>query len=855
MSFFKVGPEDVESFTVVTNPLRHYVSSSTAGSTGSVYVFARRSANEKEVAPLSSFVEATHNDIDLTTTLQSLQHMGRYARVSGSMSTFVLSASAAFPGMIQDYLDKVNRQGVSARKQKALEIIRFTPSVDFTSNTLRKLIVKDQLSKYYRTIYPSAHWAYTNYNCLNFFTSSTVPTSSCLLYPNIDGGPLHEGYVSGTYTPSGAFSFDFYINARYRPDQVDGEFKAGTIFHLSSTYALSLVTGSSKDENGRPLTYRIQLQLSHSADIPPSALRARLATETNLNPNRAYHSGGVDTRPGFANADLAFLSDENSLLFNNWHHVVVRWGTNLINQGTGSFNIDGVDRGYFVVPSGTIAPRLYGPGSVSGPDVLVVGNYFNGLNFGTGSMSFFFAADPALRDGLQKLNDVTGVDEPNPAHYRFDHPLNAELHDLAIKRYYMTDLDIEQSSSVGPKSIDSGWIAFYLPPFFVEESPFRQFVGDAGGILQTPFFEVDGTTNDPFNVALSFGVAGHYINIENFLRDFASNVFPRVHHMTGVAITNTTEARSANDFLYDQPFVRRRNTLLMPCDDGLFVPSYELLASESSKRTMVDDLNLEELSFINIDELLQTSSLLFATDFGGDRSYTNESVGFTPEQPGLQPGRAYLGYVDRIKKAIASGSFDPGLQEGAPLTVFQRTRDPSSNQVTFFDVSNLYYGKRILPGSLVLSDPALSGTGGAVSITLKDDGRGTLYRADCLTSASTWNAVGTVFYDEGIIVIKSPHLYFYGKEGFEISFRGEQNVHVLTINVIAPANQLNSSSNPNFMKVPPSSYPNDPDKEFVYITGLNFHDDNLNVVMKTQLAQPIVKRHGDRLLFKVKMDY
>lgn len=855
MSIYKVNPGDFESFTVVTNPLRNYVSSSTAGSTGSVHVFARRSDREKETMPLPSFVDATHNDIDLTTTLRSLQHMGRYARVSGSTSMFVLSSSTAFPGMVQDYMDKVNRQGVSARKQKVLEIIRFTPSVDFTSNTLRKLVVKDQLSKYYRTDYPSAHWAYTNYNCLNFFTSSTVPTSSCLLYPNIDGGPLHEGYVSGTYTPSGAISFDFYINARYRPDQVDGEFKAGTIFHLSSTYALSLVTGSSKDENGRPLTYRIQLQLSHSADIPPSELRARHVTETGLSSNRAYHSGGLDTRAGFANADLAFLSDESSLLYNNWHHVIVRWGTNLVNQGTGSFNVDGVDRGYFVVPSSTIAPLLYGTGSVSSPDVLVVGNYFNGLNFGTGSTSFFFAADPALRDGLQELNGATGVEEPNPARYRFDHPLNAELHDLAIKRYYMTDIDIERSASAGPKSIDSDWTAFYLPPFFVEESPFRQFVGDAGGILQTPFLEVDGTTNDPFNVALSFGVAGHYINIENFLRDFASNVFPRVHHMTGVAVMNTSEVRSANDFLYDQPFVRRRNTLLMPCDDGLFVPSYELLASESSKRTMVDDLNLEELSFINVDELLLTSSLLFATDFGGDRSYTNESVGFTPEQPGLEPGRAFLGYVDKVEKSIASGSFDPGLQEGAPLTIFQRTRDPSSNQVTFFDVSNLYYGKRILPGSLVLSDPALSGTGGAVGITLKDDGRGTLYRADCLTSASNWNAVGTVFYDEGIIVIKSPHLYFYGKEGFEVSFRGVQNIHVLTIDVIAPANQLNSSSNPNFVKVPPSPYPNDPDKEFVYITGLNFHDDNLNVIMKTQLAQPIVKRHGDRIMFKIKYDF
>ena len=414
-------------------------------------------------------------------------------------------------------------------------------------------------------------------------------------------------------------------------------------------------------------------------------------------------------------------------------------------------------------------------------------------------------------------------------------------------------VDIERSSSIGPKSLDE-WTAFYLPPFFVEESPFRRFVGLNGGILQTPFFEVDGTTNDAFNVALSFGVGGHYINIENFLRDFASDVFPRVHHMTGVAIQTTTQARSANDFLYDQPFVCRRNTLLMPCDDGLFVPSYELLASESMKSVSVDGLGIEELSFINIDNMLMTSSLLFATDFGGDRSYTNESIGFTPEQPGLPPGKAFKQHVSNINKAVASGSFDPGLQEGAPLTIFQRTRDPSSNQVTFFDVSNLYYGNRIQPGTLVLSDGSLSGSGNKIKVTLRDDSRGTLYRCDSFSSASTWNAVGTVFYDEGIIAIKSPHLYFFGKEGYEISFRGEQNVHVMTFEVTAPANMLNSSSNPNFKSVPPSPFPNDPEKEFVYISGINFHDDNLNVVMKTQLAQPVMKRLGDRYQFRIKVD-
>lgn len=833
MSIIKVTPSDIETFSVVTNPSRTYSSSSTGGVTGSVYVFARRSNYEKEMAPLPAFLDSTHNDSDLNSSIRNLQQVGRLARYGGYSAL-----NSRFKAMIEDYMNKVDQQGISARKQKYLDVIRFVPPVQFNSNTVRKLIVKDQLMRYYRTSYPSAHWAYTNYNCLNFFTSSTVPTSSVLMYPNIDGpaSQAHAGYVSGTYSLSGAFSFDFYINPKYRPDSVDGDFKAGTIFHLSSSYALSLVSGSAKDENGRAIGYRLKLQLSHSADVAPSTAVA-------------------GTYPN----DLIFLSDDNSLMWNRWHHVVVRWGTNLVNNGTGSFNIDAVDRGYFVVPSGTITPRLFGAGSPSSPDVLFVGNYYQGNNNGAGSTSYFFSADVATRDGLQELNGTTSVDEPTS--YAFNHPLNAEVHDLAIKRFYMTDGDIEVSASKGPLSLDD-WTAFYLPPFFVEDAPFRKFVGTIGGILQTPFFEVDGTTNSPFNVAMAFGVNGHYMNIENYLRDFASNVFPRVHHMSGTAISHSTSARPANEFLYDDPRVRRRNLLIMPCDDGLFVPSFELLASESLRTRAVGDDNVEDLSLVHLDDMLTTASFIFGTSFdsvegasaASANDFVDSSIGFTPETPGQVPGPAYVGFMRRVSQAIASGTTVPGVEDGAPLTIYQRTRDASSNQVTFFDISNLFYGKRIQPGSFSITDSNVTGSGGAVSITLKDDGWGNIYRADSLTSASTWNSVGNIFYDEGIVLLKNPSIYFYGKEQYEMSFKGEQSIHVLKLEVIAPANQLNSSSNPNFQTLPASGFKTDNDPNYVYITGLNFHDENLNVVLKTSLAQPIVKRTGDRIMFKVGID-
>lgn len=859
MSIYKVDPGDIETFSVVTNPIRHFVSSSTQGATGSVYVFARRSEIEKEPSPASSFVDSVHSDVDISTALMNVQSLGRIVQ-----QTDVSSLSASFKSAVSKYMDTVTALAVSDRKYHFVDVTRFTPSVTFSENTVKKQIVKDQLSAYYRTVYPSAHWAFVNYSSLNFFTSSTVPTASVIMYPNIQGGPVHDSFVTGVYVPSGGFSFDFYVNPRYKSDPAPAPFRAGTLFHLSSCYALSLVSGSQRDENGRTVGYRLQLQLSHSADVPPSMVVAQ--------------TGNSSSVPSWASGSLVFLSNDNALKWNNWHHVVVRWGTNTINAGTGTFNVDGTDCGSFVVPLTTIAPKLYPAGGRSGPDVLCVGNFYEGKNTGTTSLSYFFAADPATRNGVQQLNVATNVDVP--LNYGFNHPLTAEVHDVAIKRYYMSDTDIEASASVGPKSIDAS-VALYVPPFFVESSSFRRFVGTFGGVLQTPFFEIDATTNDPFNVAMSFGVNGHYINIENYLKDFASLVFPRALNLSASAITTTTQARAANDFLYDQNGVRKRNLLVLPCDDGLFVPGFELLASESMQSTTTDDLGNQDLSLVNMNRMISTASLLFGTSFtaptltGIDRlgtssvgisvdvdtssdkenGFTNELIGFTPEQPGLPSGSAYQSYAKSVKADAASGTLDPGIQDLAPLSIFQRTRDPSSNQVTFFNVSNLFYGKRILPGSLVIKDTSFTGSGGAMCITLKDDERGGIYRADCLTTASTWNAVGTVFYDEGVIVIKSPHLYFFGKEGFDMSFRGEQNVHVMRVNVLAPANQMNSSSNPNYKAVPPSPFPNDPEKEFVYVTGINFHDENMNVIAKTQLAQPIIKRSGDRIAFRVKVDF
>jgi hypothetical protein len=829
MSIFKVNQTDFQSITINTNPSRHY-SSSSSGITGSVYIFPRRSGIQKDIESIND-PETPADDSTLFGLWNDIKNKKNVANIFSSFLSFE-------NGTEKGFLKEVNDKATSEKKQKTLEISRFTPTNYFTTGTLKKLTIKDNLSAYYRNSYPSAHWGYCNYHSLNFFSSSTVTTSSVLLYPNI----------SSRYLLTGAFSLDFHINPRYNTLDSSGYFKAGTIFHLSSSYALSLITGSAKNLDGKPSGFRLQLQLERSSNFSPSSVSSA----------------------GLYPKDLVFLSEDNSLSKNHWHHVVVRWGTNKVNHGTGSFVIDGIEKGTFVIPSSSLSNPTFSAG-------LCIGNYYEGNNLGTNSMSRFFANIPANNEGLYKIDNVSNVVVPDS--FTFRHPLQAEVHDLSIKRFYTTNQDITSSGSTGISDLSN--VAFYVPPFFTFDSQIKGLTSDTSrknGVVYTPAIATRGMTTTPFSVPMAFGVDGHYINTENFLKDFTSNYRPRQLFLSATLVnTDPHITTPANEILYDQPAVRKRNLLILPCDDGNFYPNYQLLSTGESividnfaaggysvlnknpgKIAYVDDLGNPLEGFISLNNMAARASrkdTANETDDKEDKNYVIPQIGFRPSNPlDFAAGNVDNALTDLL--SISNTLTDLyNKQENIVFSTAYRTADGSSNQVVFFDISNLYYGTRILPGSFVITDSNLSGSGGAINITIKDNGNGTLYRADSLTPHCTWNSVGTIFYNEGIIVIKNPHLYFFGKNQYEISFKGEQNLHVLKLEVLTPVNHLNSSSNPSYKFLPSSNRPNEPDKNFVYVSGINFHDDNLNVIMKTQLAQPIMKRHSEKLLFKIKYDF
>ena len=88
-----------------------------------------------------------------------------------------------------------------------------------------------------------------------------------------------------------------------------------------------------------------------------------------------------------------------------------------------------------------------------------------------------------------------------------------------------------------------------------------------------------------------------------------------------------------------------------------------------------------------------------------------------------------------------------------------------------------------------------------------------------------------------------------------MTLKGEHRMPVSIINVPCPAGLINSSSNPTYEAFPVTQYVNEREDRFVYITGINLHDENLNVIMRANLAQPIAKRDSDEFMFRIKYDF
>ena len=703
------------------------------------------------------------------------------------------------------------------------------------------------------------------------------------------------------YSPREDFTMSFWVKPRVVDKDKHGGYRAGTLMHLSSSYAISIVSGSSIDGLGRANKFRVMCQFDSSADIAPSNIPltkpTRIGTgdggNTPPSPTRtfwenndqrpdpdpwvagSYFKNGEYPKDGRiitnalewkGNSDLIFLSTDNSMSGDTWHHVAVRWSASKGNR-TGSIFIDGNLDSTFHINSGSAMPRSM-PDSRGDPSVLFIGNYFDGKNDGDEGMlqSQFFNGNASYQEGLPLAyktieNAIPNYQidnflyrDPSDSLYTLDHPLKGEVHELRIFKTFRTHSQIKKGMSTQFK-LPAKDLIFYLPVHFTPESPTRD-------IMQTPFQTFRTSTNDPFNVALSFGVGGKTMNLPNFLREHVQKNYPRLLNLTASAITSTdTSARTADEWLGSVAAHRKGNYTILPCDNGLFRPTYEpLLTGSKTEKALTGSINYvyrDDNGYLR-DGLVSLRGMVSTASLPMNPGHLLQDP--SPSiVPGMTDSEIINAKSEREKHIFnqleGATPEDPGIAPGNILSVLNRTRDPDSNEVVFFDISNMFYGNRISPETISIKDPGLSGTYGSVSLTLKDDGNGNIYRHDCLSPPATWNNVGDVVYDEGIITIKNPILSHFGRKYFEIEFRGEQKVPVMEITVPCGRSTINSSSNPNYQPLKPLPDANEIAEDFVYITGINLHDENFNIIGKATFAQPIIKRETDSFLVKMKMDF
>lgn len=785
MSFVKLQPENFDNFSLTLRPRAEFVSSS-LGVVGSARLVERPSATRKAKISFVSATTYTEEDFDATLR-EAAARTGEDKRA-----------------LLAQYLDDVNQAQEEQRNNVVVPITRITQSIEYDRNSLAKSLIKNVLMPQYKSVYTDCDYTYNNYHTINFFTSSEVPSDSAILYPNI----------GDIYTLTEQFTLDFYINPRYLASQ-GTSFNAGTILHMSSSFCLSLLTGSHKNENDQTDQFRLAIGFKHSANVSPASIDTSAANGTRIYPQ-----------------DLIYVSDDNMLKHNHWHHVSVRWGSR-VNNATGSFQVDYLTSS-FDYPSASVTDAVI-------PQVLFMGNQY----IGSADTRDFFNTTAQAVYGVSNMSAMA-VD---PVGFTFNSPLNAELHDVKIYKRYITDREVNSNLSAAPP-LDAQGLAFYVPPFFTNATITTQ------SAFTTPIRTDSLVPYAPFNTDLSNQAQIFYPNVQNFLVDLKNlnTGRPRLYNLTPAKDTTTTD-RYAVDHMFKNSYYTKRVYTILPNDNGLFVPNFSFIPTASISTTYdpyrtgvggaaINLEGVEDVGRLSPGSLGGIPAGLAYDDFVSPENYNNERTTAAQQS-------AYIAGNLTTLFSFTGSSDRPG---GADVSARSKFADRSSNLSTIYQISNLHYGNQIFPESFTITSTDLTGSGGKINITLKDNGQGGLYRADAVTPAPRWATVGNLFYDEGLAIIKSPHLYYFGKDNFSVSFNGHQNIHTYTIDAICPGGEINSSSNPSYLSFPPTNEQNETADNFVYITGINIHDDNFNVIMRANLAQPVLKRPDEEFLFRLKYD-
>lgn len=875
MAIIKILPEHKSNTTVEFSPRRIF-SSGSGGLTGSINVIVNRSPTQRDSIDMREGLTNTEGPQKFTeNTFEGRRDMIYNARFNTVGQGNIFSEEAvpynyelqlgllmdganvtdadmdgAFddianfpPELFKEKYVQLNlnfaQKGYSdlpmhPRNAYQLHISRSLPGTDFASRAYRKKeIIRNILDPAYQVGRPGHGWGYGNFNCINFFKTNTSDIPA-IVYAS----------PSNKYLPTGSLQIDFRIKVHRFPTS------AGTVMHLPGGFAVSVVTGSETDLSGRHPFYKLALQLG--TDATGSSL------PDNIDLSIANESRGTSQ-----------IYQSTSILTSSyWHDCSIRFSENE-NNATGSFVVDGQVAGTFE-PTGSFA-----------------------VSSGLSQLGSFLHLG-AFYTGSESVTTFSGLASQR---YGYVSPLDAEIHEVKISNNYRSIKDIRSKLTLPVTS--SRDLLFHLPVLYSPDSPEAQyyaFSGDVGVSSETdtatqstnlteffemfPVFTNNRRMDSPFNTNHS-NIGGICTMLpKGFLKDFASKdgehagtygPYPYLHAMvdfTNGAPFDITTFSSQHEMsqslsLFDEQ--QRNDLLIMPCDDGEFKRTYDVYQDSQLTGSVVlaNRPDIVSLTDLGTFESVFDSRLIFV-----DEGWTyHESENMEP--PSLFPTLEEMSTpIQSLPKAKDSPTTLPAQRFFDPAGYgLIGASEKSSNMIVVFSIPTLFYGNKLRPGTIKLYSDMYRG-GGSISggifnighdrrmlVNLCDDKYGNIIRCDTSGSLATSNFVGSVYYEDGIIALKSPHLFNFGRHNFTLEFEGVQNTHILELLVPVPRNTFNSSSNPNYSTFKPFADANEEAESFMYLSTLNFHDSNLNVVAKARMAQPVIKRLDDKYLFRVKFDF
>jgi len=756
--------------------------------------------------------------------------------------------------MIQGYSDLSMHP-----RNKTQKFIKFEKSNHdyFSDASVKQRMLYREFQK--RGLYEEGWWAHNSHvlNLSSWTDLDGTTRNTALMYNNSISSKRAKYMYEIDYPNNGEFTIEFWVKPLSTQSTI------GTIAQFNNNFAILLIPDGDSVVNGITTRFSISFRVNSAA--------ADTLADVDI-------EGAVDFRDN-GGTQQVYISD-SYLRVNEWAHVVLRWSPNFNNgQFTTYINnvvvdeFDGVNDGSrsgLIDFSNAVSPHVR--------DSLFVGSW---------------PSDGNQQDMLPKIaHEQRGIAvvANNPNHQytdpntglptRFDvrYPLLSELTEFRCFSYPKTELEITNSWKSRAKSLER--MRWYIPFWFdknVQPEIKKKLIPgqvhedgdyDPSVSLEDIFYGELADLNTSFDdrqqtpYCQNWGHVGGvpFVNVGAHAKEYCAESTPIVVNIPDWNLIDKEEVYPSFDtsggnhqfsiekigYLqkhYSQiPWLTCWNSLMQPCDLSLSNSANSIISVGNNTVGQY-----ESLSYISYDSVENIGSF----DSNGEFNLGSMSENMFEDERFRQG--TFVGTDEDDDKTLEFWNQEPKLNG---QDVEMALNEIGGGDVlppfsTLISIPIIYYGNRVSPGSVSLKS-VINHDGKEINIV--DNRYGTL----CIANPDgepTLAKVGHIDYDFGYMCIFSHLLTNLTNNDVTLEFRGEKSMHVLQYDVRCPPGLANESKNSNYKSLRPTSNANESDSLVTYISTIYLHDENLNVIGKVKLAQPIQKREEDSFLFRIKMDF